>query len=135
MKIREAFLAIGLVALAGCDSDVDMLVRVVVPAEIPSIPAGVIRVSLWVYDPMLADAPAGLADMDTVRFRHQTGRTDTFHLLLEADVPGSQRYYITARGFELTPSCEVYVLYGPSEFGAPSTIVLQPLALRTCAGD
>jgi hypothetical protein len=132
MKIRATLLICGLVALAGCDSDVDMRVRVLVPADVASIPSGVIRLSLWVYDPMLADAPASLADVESVRFNHVNGRVETFHLHLEADVPGRQKHYITAQGFELTPECERYVLYGPEEFGAPSVIVMQTVPQPGC---
>ncbi len=122
----------GLGILSACDSDVDQQVRVILPADLPSIPSGVIRMSLWVYDPLLADAPATLADMDSVRFSHVNGQAQTFHLFVEADVPGRQKHYITAQGFELTPECERYVLYGPEEFGAPSVIVMQSVPQPGC---
>lgn len=123
----------GLGLLAGCDSDVDQQVRVIVPADVPSITSGVIRVYLWVYDPLLADAPATLADMDTVRFSHVQGRAQTFHLFVEADVPGRQKHYIGAEGFELTPECESRVLWdGLSETSAPRVIVMQPLPQPGC---
>ena len=84
MKIRAAVLICGLVLVTGCDSDVDQRVRVIVPADVPGIASGVIRLSLWVYDPLLADAPATLADLDSVRFSHVQGRAQTFHLFVEA---------------------------------------------------
>lgn len=135
MKIRKTFFIGALAAFAGCDSDVDMRVQVIVPAEVANIPSGVIRVQLFVYDPMLADAPAMLADMDSVRFSHVNGRTQTFQLLLEADVPGGQRHYISAEGFELTAQCERYVLWdGLTETAAPQVIVMQPVPQPGCFG-
>jgi hypothetical protein len=88
---------------------------------------------LWVYDPLLADAPATLADMDTVRFSHVQGRAQTFHLFVEADVPGRQKHYITADGFDLTAQCELRVLWdGLTETASPSVIVMQPVPNPGC---
>lgn len=133
MMFRAALVICGLGLLTACDSDVDQQVRVIVPADVPSIPAGVIRMYLWVYDPLLADAPATLADMDTVHFSHVQGRTESFQLFVEADVPGRQKHYISAEGFELTNECELRVLWdGLGETASPSVIVMEPVPDAGC---
>ena len=117
-----------------CDTgDVDLGVTVVVPAEIAAIPSGVIRLSLWVYDSMLADAPATLADADSVRFSHQTGTPNLWRLRVKAHVTGRQRYYITVRGYELTPECERYILWdGLGETHAASHVVMRAVPTLSC---
>ena len=91
--------------------------------------------SLWVYDPLLADAPATLADMDSARFSHVQGRAQTFHLFVEAHVPGRQKHYITAEGFELTTHCESRILWdGLGETASPSVIVMEAVPHAGCVG-
>lgn len=133
MNIRAALLLCSFGLVAGCDSDVDQQVRVIVPADIADIPTGVIRMSLWVYDPLLADAPATLADVDSVRFSHAQGRTQTFHLFVEADVPGHQKHYLSAEGFDLSAQCELRVLWdGLRETASPSVIIMEPVPNAGC---
>jgi hypothetical protein len=113
-KLLRSFVAVLVAALpiAGCDSGtLDLQITATIPSEIASIPSGVLRLSLWVYDPMLADAPAALADEDSVRFSHTTGRASEFRFHVGTDVPTGQKYYVTLRGFELTATCERYVLW------------------------
>jgi hypothetical protein len=120
--------------LIACDTgDVDFQVTATVPSEIATVSSGVLRASLWVHDPMLADAPASLADADSVMFSHVAGTPSDFRFRLTADVPGRQQYYITIRGFELTPECEKYILWdGLEATAAPSRVVMRAVPAHSC---
>lgn len=132
-RTRLVALLCGWLVMACDTGNVDLGVTVVVPAEIPTVPSGVLRLSLWVYDPLLADAPATLADADSVRFSHQAGTLNLWRLRVQADVPGRQRYYITVRGFELTPECERYILWdGLGETNAASHVVMRAVPTPSC---
>lgn len=134
MKVRAAIVAMA-VAVAGCDDDVDLQIKLVVPPEIPSIQSGMLELSLWVYDPLLADAPAALGDRDERDFVHLAGATDTFLMFLEAHVPGNHRYYVTARGYDRTGLCVREVLWdGHLETSAPRTIIMRLLPQPRCVG-
>ena len=138
--MRQLRSSIGLVVLAeccllaGCETgSVVLPVSVVVPAAVPTVASGVLRLSLWVYDPMLADAPATLADADSVRFTHRVGTTTQFRLKVSADVPGGQKYYITVRGYELSEGCEKYILWdGQEGTGAPRDVVMRSVTTPIC---
>src|SRR5688572_18943960 len=134
LRKQCGLVVLGFVTLAACDTGVVTLpVSVVVPAAVPTVSSGVLRLSLWVYDPMLADAPATLADADSVRFTHQTGKTTQFQMTVSADVPGRQMYYITVRGYELSAQCEKYILWdGQERTGAPRDIVMRSVTTSTC---
>lgn len=120
--------------LAACDTgDVDLRVTVTVPSEIATVSSGVLRLSLWVYDPMLADAPASLADADSIRFSHQSGTPNEFRLRVKAHVPGRQQHYITIRGFEFAPECERYILWdGIEGTKAPARVVMRAVPTPSC---
>ena len=72
LKLMSAIVVAGL-CLACRSEDVDLRVRVIVPAEIQSVSSGVLRMSLWAYDPGLADAPASLVDAASLFFAHTKG--------------------------------------------------------------
>ena len=138
LKFLRAAVAItaSCAVLASCrDDDVVLPVTVIVPPEIAAIPSGVLRLSLWTYDPLLADAPATLADADSVRFAHTAGTQDSFRMHVEGRVPGGMRHYITIRGFELTAECEKYILWdGIEGTGAPRTVVMRAVPAPGCSG-
>jgi len=99
------------ITVTSCREDnVYLPVTVIVPAEIASLSPAELRLSLWTYDPSLADAPATLVDADSVRFSHVPGTQDRFRMHVEGRIPEGFRHYISVRGFELTPQCENYVL-------------------------
>jgi hypothetical protein len=120
-------------ALTACDTgDVSLLVTVVIPPEIQSISSGVLRLGLWVYDPLLADAPAMLADADSVMFSHRQGSGDLFRMHVGAHVGAGLRYYITVRGYELSIEGERYVLWdGQQGTGSPTSVVMRPVSSST----
>jgi hypothetical protein len=124
----------GLIFLAACDTGhVSLPVRVIVPTDVQTVSSGILRLSLWIYDPLLADAPATLGDADSVRFVHQTGTTTTFRMHVSADIPGGQKYYITVRGFEFSASCEKYILWDGLEGPTVSLrVVMRPVSNPTC---
>lgn len=101
-------------------------VRVVIPAEIQSIDQGVLRLSLWSYDPLLADAPADLVDEHEVSFSHAGGASQSLTMLVRGDIGDGRRPYITVRGYELTSSGEAYVLWdGIEGVGMPREVVMR----------
>jgi hypothetical protein len=134
LRKQCGLVVLGFVTLAACDTGVVTLpVTVVVPPAVPTVSLGVLRLSLWVYDPMLADAPASLADVDSVRFSHQAGATSQFRLRVSADVPGRQKYYITVAGYELSAECEKFILWdGQEGTGTPREVVMRSVSTPTC---
>jgi hypothetical protein len=134
LRNSYGLVVLGFVTLAACDTGVVTLpVTVEVPAVVPTVSSGVLRLSLLVYDPMLADAPATLADVDSVRFTHQAGTTRQYRLRVSADVPGRQKYYIKVLGFELSGECERYILWdGQQGLGTPRGVVMRSVTTPTC---
>jgi hypothetical protein len=120
--------------IAGCDSGIiDLDITATVPSEIAPVSSGILRLSLWVYDPLLADAPAALADEDSAVFSHTTGRASAFRFHVSTDVPSGQRYYVTIRGFERTAECERYILWdGIEGTEAPRRIVMRAVPIPSC---
>jgi hypothetical protein len=120
--------------IAGCDSGtLDLDITATVPAEIAPVSSGILRLSLWVYDPLLADAPAALADEDSAVFSHTTGRANEFRFHVSTDVPSGQQYYVTLRGFERTAQCERYILWdGIDGTEAPRKIVMRAVPIPSC---
>src|SRR2546426_10246142 len=109
LKSMSAIVVAGL--CLGCRSeDVDLRVRVIVPAEIPSVSSGGLRMSLWAHDPHLADAPASLVDAASLFFAHTKGEQNEVWMNVQGNVPSGTRHYITVRGFEVLPSGEKYIL-------------------------
>jgi len=132
--VRTLTTALSLVAVLSCrDDDVDRSITVIVPAEIPSIPSGVLRMSLWSYDRLLADAPATLADADSVRFSRDSGTTNQFRMRVQANIPGGLKHYVTIRGFELQSACERYILWdGIENLAVPPVVVMRAVPVPTC---
>jgi hypothetical protein len=128
------FALVAALPLAACDSGtIDLDITTTVPSEIAPVSSGVLRLSLWVYDPMLADAPAALADEDSARFSHAQGRANEFRFHVSTDVPTGQQYYVTVRGFELTAECERYILWdGIEGTEAPRKIVMRAVPTPSC---
>jgi hypothetical protein len=121
--IMSAFLA---VSFACSSEDVSLRVQVLIPADVPSITSGVLRLSLWVYDPHLADAPATLTDADAALFSHRAGEPDALWMHVRGHAGGGMRHYITVQGFEVTPEGERYVLWdGIEGTAAPRTVTMQ----------
>jgi hypothetical protein len=111
----------------GCHTDdVHRRVMVIVPAEIASVPSGVLRLSLWAYDPRLADAPALAIDAQELRFTHVRGTQNAAVMTVGGTVPSGAQYYISIRGFEVLPDGERYILWdGLEETAAPTTVVMR----------
>lgn len=127
VKLMAAVVVTGL-CLACRSEDVNLRVRVTVPAEIPSVSSGVLRMSLWAYDPHLVDAPASLVDADSVLFSRSAGEQDEAWMSVQGHVPSGTRHYITVRGFELLPNGEKYILWdGIEGTGTPTTVVMRPV--------
>ena len=135
LKLMSAIVVAGL-CLACRSEDVDLRVRVIVPAEIPSVSSGVLRMSLWAYDPHLADAPASLVDAASLFFAHRNGEQNEVWMSVHGNGPSGTRHYITVRGFEVLPSGEKYILWdGIEGTGAPTTIVMRPVIAVAMAGS
>jgi hypothetical protein len=126
LKLMSAIVVAGL-CLACRSEDVNLRVRVIVPAAIPSVSSGVLRLSLWAYDPQLADAPASLVDAASHSFAHTQGKQNEVWMIVQGNVPSGARHYITVRGFEVGPSGENYILWdGIEGTAAPTTVVMKP---------
>jgi hypothetical protein len=109
---------------------------VIVPAEIPSVSSGVLRTSLWAYDPHLADAPASLVDAASLFFAHTKGEQNEVWMTVKGNAPSGTRHYITVRGFEVLPSGERYILWdGIEGTGTPTTVVMRPVIAVATAGS
>jgi hypothetical protein len=135
VKLMFAVAVTGL-CLACRSEDVNLRVRVIVPAEIPSVSSGVLRMSLWAYDVSLADTPASLIDADSLLFSHRAGERDEAWMSVQGDVPSGSRHYITVRGFELIPNGEKYILWdGIEGTGVPTTVVMRPVVTASMAGS
>jgi hypothetical protein len=134
LKLMSAIVVAGL-CVACRSEDVDLRVTVIVPAEIPSVSSGVLRMSLWAYDPLLADAPASLVDAASLFFAHTKGERNVVWMNVHGNVPSGTRHYLTVRGFEVLPSGEKYILWdGIEGTGTPSTIVMRPVIAIAMAG-
>ena len=120
----------------GCHSDhVYRRVTVIVPAEIASVPSGVLRLGLWAYEPGLADAPALAVDARERRFTHLQGKQDAMVMTVDGTVPAGTEYFISARGFEVLPDGERYILWdGLEGTAAPTTVVMQAVPTPTASG-
>jgi hypothetical protein len=135
LKLMSAIVIAGL-CLACRSEDVHLRVRVIVPAEIPSISSGVLRMSLWAYDTRLADTPAFLVDADSLFFAHKAGERDEAWMTVQGDLPSGTRHYITVRGFELVPNGEKYILWdGIGGTEAPTTVVMRLVSSALVAGS
>jgi hypothetical protein len=128
--VARLILAVAVAGLClGCRSeDVNLRVKVIVPAEIPSVSSGVLRMSLWAYDPQIADAPASLVDADSLFFAHTAGERYEGWMTVQGNVPAGTRHYITVRGFELLQNGEKYILWdGIEGTAAPTIVVMRPV--------
>jgi len=114
------------VALSVQGDTVALSVQVAVPATVPTIDAGELYLSLWTYDPGIADARATLADVDRAAFRHAVGERNTLVMRVAGHVPDGWRYYITVEGCRSTPQGRVAVLWdGIEGTAAPSVVEMQ----------
>ena len=99
MKVWRIFPLLVLTAVGCGDSDrVALNVYVVVPADVPTIEAGVLALSLWSYDPGIADVSATLVDENVVSFRHVTGQGSIFSIRVAGRVADPWRHYLSAVG-------------------------------------
>ena len=115
------------VLLGGCSDIVNHSVSVVIPAEIPTIESGVLRLSLFSFDPNVADIAASLVDRQELAFIHACGERDEFRMDVSGAIEDDWQYYIDVRGYELTPDGEVYVLGDGVGVETPSEVVMQPI--------
>jgi hypothetical protein len=135
LKLMSAIVVAGL-CLACRSEDVDLRVRVIVPAEVPSVSSGALRLSLWAYDPHLADAPASLVDAASLSFAHTKGEQNEVWMTVQGNVPSGTRHYITVRGFEVLPTGEKYILWDGIEGTAtPTTVMMRPVNAAAMAGS
>lgn len=115
-----------LLVSAACSDDLVHSVEIVVPPEIPSISDGRLYVSLWSYDPRLADGPARLADWRELRFRHQGGRPTRVSVYVGAEVSARERQYLSVAGCEVTIEGSVFVLWdGQQGLGMPRRVTME----------
>jgi hypothetical protein len=127
LKVMIAIVVGGL-CLACRSDDVDLRVSVIVPAEIPSVSSGVLRMSLWAYDPNLMDAPASKIDATSTVFAHTKGESNQLWMSVRGKVPSGARYYIGVDGFEVLPTGEKRILWDGLECcGAPATVVMRSI--------
>jgi len=125
MSARTAFAMIAALLTAGCASDPEYDVSVVIPADVPTIESGVLRLSYFSSDPRLADAAATLVDEDELMFSHVLGTADEMVMRVSGEPPHS-RVYLVVRGYGLTDAGEVYVLWdGQERIGIPDRVVMQ----------
>ena len=135
VKLMFAVAVTGL-CLACRSEDVNLRVRVIVPAEIPSVSSGVLRMWLLAYDVNLADTPASLVDADSSFFSHTAGEGDEAWMSVKGDIPSGSRHYITVRGFELIPNGEKYILWdGIEGTGTPTTVVMRLVVSASMGGS
>jgi hypothetical protein len=123
VKSSLCVLLLGWSLVACSPEDVSFNVKVAIPADVTTIPSGVLRLSLLSYEPLLADAPATLVDLDTALFTHQSGQRNEFRMHIAGHIESGLRYYISVRGFERTPEGERYVLWDGLEAATVATSV------------
>jgi hypothetical protein len=115
------------VLLLSCSGDTVVLrVQVIIPATVPTIEAGELHLSLWAYDPGIADVGATLADRVRAPFEHIAGQRNIILMRVMGHVPGGWRYYISVEGCESTPDGQVAVLWdGIEGTGAPAVVEMR----------
>jgi hypothetical protein len=124
MRRMMTWTAVAALGLACRSDDVDLRVNVIVPAEIPSVSSGMLRMSLWAYDPRLADAPATLVDAEARAFEHVQGVPDLMWMTVRGTVPSGAQYFLSVRGFEVRADGERYILWDGLEGTLAPTIVV-----------
>jgi hypothetical protein len=125
MRSRLVVLALAL-HLAGCEvADVNQAVLIVVPATIPSIESGTLRVSLYRYDPFLADAPATRVDHSVIPFSHRTGRSTSAQVWVRGSGARGERFYLAVEGCAQTSDGEMAVLWDGLMVELPSHVVMR----------
>ena len=136
--MRRVMTVLAVVGMAiGCQSDdVHRRVMVIVPAEIATVPSGVLRLGLWAYDPRLADGPALSVDAQELRFTHVQGTQTAVMMAVGGTVPAGAQIYISVRGFEIRPDGERYILWdGLEGTAAPTTIVMRAVPTPPTLGQ
>lgn len=124
-KVTLAALVLG-IASCGSSSGVDLDVAVTITADVPTIEAGMLRLSLWSFDSNIADLPATLVAVDEVRFTHAQGSRDEVSMHVAGDIEDGRRHYSTVRGCELTATGWIYVLWdGIEGIGTPSEVEMR----------
>ncbi len=116
------------ISLLGCGpgDTVALSVQVAVPATVPTIDAGELYLSLWTYDPGIADVGATLADVDRAAFRHAVGERNALVMRVAGHLPDGWRHYITVEGCRSTPQGRVAVLWdGIEGIAAPRVVEMQ----------
>lgn len=124
MRRMMTWMAVATLGVACRSDSVDLGVAVIVPAEIPSVSSGVLRMSLWAYDPRLADAPAMLIDAEERHFDHAQGVQDLLRMSVGGTVPSGAQYFLSVRGFEVRADGERYILWDGLEGTLAPTIVV-----------
>lgn len=130
MKQRFPSLAIAaLLFTLGCSSDeFHHRVIVIIPATVPSIDAGVMRASLWAYDPGLADGGAAGVDHQALSFSHREGKSTTLRMVVSGMVDSRLVPYLSVEGYVVLPDGEVRLLWdGQQGTGLPRIVVMQPV--------
>ena len=108
------------------DETVALRVQVVIPANVPTIGTGQLYLSLWSYDPGIADVGATLVDVGRTSFAHALGERDVLQMRVGGHITGGWRPYITVEGCQATPQGMVAVLWdGLQETGTPSSVEMQ----------
>jgi hypothetical protein len=127
MKSRTTLAALACATLScGADTEVQLDVTVIIPAEVSTIESGVLRLSLWSFDEMIADVSATLVDTDEALFAHVLGQRNDFLMHVAGDIGSGLRHYITVRGCEITPEGEVHVLWdGIEGLATPSEVEMR----------
>ena len=126
MPIRAALAGLFLLFL-GCDSsDVDHWVLIEVPASVPSIRSGTLRVSLLRYDPYLMDAPATTVDRTVVAFSHRAGHRTTARAHVQGNGSAGERFYLAVTGCADTEEGEIAVLWDGLAVEMPTYVRMRP---------
>lgn len=123
MATRKLALLAALLSWGCAKHVIEIDVGVIIPAEVPTIASGELQLSLWEYNPLIADVSATLVGRQTGRFAHRQGERDEFRMQVGGSV--SERYYITINGYETTGSGENRVLWGRIEgVGVPQIVTM-----------
>lgn len=117
--------ALLLVAAFGCADGFSHSVQVTIPADIPSIPDGRLYLTLYQYDPLLADGPAQRVDQQVVMFSHDAGTRTVRLMQVSGDIERGNRHYIAVEGCMMTSEGERRVLHDGLMVDTPDEVTMR----------
>lgn len=117
--------------LGACGGEDGQLVHrldVVIGADVRTIEAGQLNVSLYAYDPGIADKLADTLDIQRVPFSHAQGTATTTAVTLTGRVPDGFETYIGVEGYEYQGDVLNRVLWdGLEGIGMPTQVQMREL--------